>query len=249
MPSQIRNPLKLEAFVEQLIDLLVAHHRGRGRPTRSRRPWPEAPRPAHPRALRIPNSFGALRLWAIACSIREATVHRRIPAGQHRRQYDGIHDVSRRSKPNRRKLLQYHGEGRVGDVGFIRIQQIGIVVTDQGARHEDRTDVEQQDPPEHASDSLGKHSCSDRRFSAAGEGPLLPYPGKEKPRHQEHREHRGETTHKGRVASRFSDRSMSSCEIHCCDCRNMPAIIRRPTATKIITVTTLMPANQYSASA
>src|ERR1700722_10231261 len=30
---------------------------------------------------------------------------------------------------------------------------------------------------------------------------------------------------------------------------NMPAIIRRPTATKMITVTTLMPANQYSASA
>ena len=29
----------------------------------------------------------------------------------------------------------------------------------------------------------------------------------------------------------------------------MPAIIRMPTATKMITVTTLIPANQYSASA
>ena len=95
------------------------------------------------------------------------------------------------------QVRKYHGEGRIGDVALIAVEQVGVVVGDQRADDEDRTDVEQQDAPEngldrlgHAPDRVGRF----RRSQADAFGTLEGEPGE-----QEHQQHGGQATDEGRV--------------------------------------------------
>ena len=79
-------------------------------------------------------------------------VQPRVARGQDRCEDDGVHDRGGGRNP---RLFENEGEGGDRHVGDILAEQTAVLVVDEGADHEDRADVEEQDPPEDRADGLG----------------------------------------------------------------------------------------------
>ena len=122
-------------------------------------------------------------------------VQARVPSAEHGGEDDRVHDGGRDPDP---RPLEDQGEGRVGDVGGLRAQQVGVGVGHQEADHRDRPDVEDHDPPEHRVDRPGDVAARVAGLTGRHTHELGALEGE--PGHHEHRHDRQHPTVEGGVA-------------------------------------------------